>query len=339
MRTVKALVWREDVALEDVDKTQPGKNDVLIRVGAGSICGSDLTITAGKHPRARPPLILGHEFMGTVEEIPKNLDVSFQTGDRVVVEPLLSCKKCGPCRAGYEHVCRNLKLLGVETDGGFADYVAAPAEKVYPIPESIPNHAAALIEPTAVAVHAVDYAQLRGDERVAVLGAGPIGLLIAQVVRAAGVENIWMFDPNGFRAGLARSLGFSCFTIEERDAIATTLDATDGEGADVTFDAAGVPLSASQVIPMTGIRGRIVMVAIHKKPAQVELRDLAYREQSIFGLRIYAKGDFNKALQLVSDGKVDVEPLITQRFPFDEAVMAFKRAREGKNTCKIVIEA
>ena len=335
---MKALVWRDDVALEDVDKPRPGTKDTLIRVGAGSICGSDLTITAGKHPRAKPPLILGHEFMGVVEEIPKNVDAPFYVGDRVVVEPLLSCKKCGPCRAGYEHVCSNLKLLGVETDGGFAEYVAAPAEKVYPIPESIPDHVAALIEPVSVAVHAVDYARFRGGERIAVLGAGPIGLLVAQVARASGIEKLWMFDPNSFRAGLAENLGFRCFTMEDRDAVEIMLDETNGEGADVTFDAAGVPLSASQIIPMTGIRGRIVMVAIHKKPAQVEFRDLAYREQVIYGLRIYAKGDFQKALQLVSEGKVEPEPLITQRFPFDEAVSAFKKAREGKDTCKIVIE-
>jgi 2-desacetyl-2-hydroxyethyl bacteriochlorophyllide A dehydrogenase len=335
---VKALVWRDDVALEDVEKPKPGKNDVLIRVGAGSICGSDLTITAGKHPRAKPPLILGHEFMGTVEHIPGNLDVPFNTGDRVVVEPLLSCKKCVPCRADHEHVCQNLKLLGVETDGGFAEFVAAPAEKVYPLPYNISNCEASLIEPASVAVHAVDYAQLKGIEKVAVLGAGPIGLLLAQVVRAAGIEKIWMFDPNGFRADLASSLGFTCFTMQDRDAVEIVLDHTNGEGVDVTFDAAGVPQSAGNIIPMTGIRGRIVMVAIHKKPAEVAFRDLAYREQTIYGVRIYAKGDFQKALELMAGGRIQVEPLITHRYPFDEAVSAFTRAKLGQGTCKIVME-
>jgi len=335
---VKALVWRKGIALEERKKPRTAKSEALIRVGAASICGSDLTIVSGKHPRARPPRILGHEFMGTVAHITNGPDTNLKPGDRVVVEPLLSCKTCAPCRAGYEHVCRNLRLLGVEADGGFAEYVCAPLERVYALPDGISDEEAAVIEPTAVALHSVNYAQLCGNERVAVIGAGPVGLLIAQVSRAAGIEDIWLLEPDSFRLGLAGKLGFHTVDVAREDAVEAVLDLTNGEGADVTFDAAGVPVSGEQVVPMTGIRGKIIMVAIHKKPCQVAFRDLSYREQVIIGIRIYARGDFRRAIELVAGGKVRLAPLITQVFSLDDAVSAFELARGGDNSCKIIIK-
>lgn len=336
--SMKALVWRKDIGLEEWEQPQAREGEVLVRIGAAAICGSDLTILAGKHPRARPPRILGHEFMGTVAGLGEDVDTAPGRGDRVVVEPLLSCKRCTPCRAGHEHVCRNLKLLGIEADGGFAEYVCAPAERVYPVPDSVSDEEAAIIEPTAVAVHAVNYGGIRGGERVAIIGAGPVGLLIAQVARAAGVEDLWLFETNPFRLELVQRLGFHGINPEEEDAVEATLRLTRGEGAEVTFDAAGVPASGAQVISMTGIRGRIVMVAIHKKPCEVAFQDLSYREQVITGLRIYAKGDFSRAIELVSSGRVRLKPLITQVFALDDGVRAFELARRGSDSCKIVIK-
>jgi (R,R)-butanediol dehydrogenase/meso-butanediol dehydrogenase/diacetyl reductase len=335
---VKALVWREDIGLEDWEKPKAAEGEVLVRVGAAAICGSDLTILSGKHPRARPPRILGHEFMGTVAGLAGGCDTGLCIGDRVVIEPLLSCKSCAPCRAGQEHVCRNLRLLGIEADGGFAEYVCAPAERVYTIPDTVSDEEAAIIEPTAVAVHSINYGALKGSERVAVIGAGPVGLLIAQIARASGVENLWLFETNPFRLELARQLGFHAVDAEKEDVVDATLNLTCGEGADVTFDAAGVPASGARVIPMTGIRGRIVMVAIHKKPCEVAFRELSYREQAILGVRIYAEGDFARAIELVSSGKVQLRPLITQVFSLGDGVRAFDLARTGRRSCKIVLK-
>jgi (R,R)-butanediol dehydrogenase/meso-butanediol dehydrogenase/diacetyl reductase len=335
---VKALVWREGVGLEDWEEPKAAEGEVLVRVGAAAICGTDLTILSGKHPRARPPRILGHEFMGTVAGLAGGPDRGLVIGARVVVEPLLSCKTCVPCLAGYEHVCRNLRLLGIEADGGFAEYVCAPAERVYAIPDTLSDEEASMIEPTAVAVHSISYGDLSGSERVAVIGAGPVGLLIAQIARALGVENLWMFETDPFRLELAGRLGFHATHAEKEDAVEAVLTFTHGEGADVTFDAAGVPASGAQVIPMTGIRGRIVMVAIHKRPCEVAFRDLSYREQVILGVRVYAKGDFARAIELVSSGKVKLKPLVTQVFSLGDGVRAFDLARRGGESCKIVLK-
>jgi 2-desacetyl-2-hydroxyethyl bacteriochlorophyllide A dehydrogenase len=335
---VKALVWRKGIGIEEWEEPSPRGDEVLVRVGAASICGTDMTIIAGKHPRARPPRILGHEFMGTVAGLPEGPDRDLGVGDRVVVEPLLSCKRCAPCTAGFEHVCMNLKLLGIETDGGFAEYVCAPSERVYKIPDTIPDLVASIIEPTAVAVHSVHAAALEGGERVAVIGAGPIGLLIAQAARAAGAGELWILEPDPFRLELAKTLGFQTIDAYEGRGVEAVLDLTHGAGANVTFDAAGVPESGGQVIPMTGIRGKIIMVAIHKKPCQVTFRDLSYREQVIMGIRIYARGDFGEAIELVSGGRISLEPLITHVFTLEEGEEAFDLARRGENTCKIVIQ-
>jgi len=334
---MKAVVWLGDsVALREVPAPGPACSEVLVRVGYASICGSDVTIAAGKHPRAKPPLILGHEFMGAVAQAPEGSDLHI--GQRVVIEPLLSCKACRPCLAGHEHVCRALRLLGVEADGGFAEYVSAPADKVYPLPAAVSSREAALVEPLAVAVHAVDLGQVVAEDAVAVLGAGPVGLLLAQVAREAGVERLWLLEKNPYRLLLARSLGFSAVDVSAADPLQTVLDLTGGYGADVTFEAAGVPETTRLAVPLTAIRGRIVMVAIHKKPVEVELQTLTYREQTIVGSRIYARGDFRRAIALSESGAVQLRPLITHVFSLDEGVRALETATQSSECCKVLLE-
>ncbi len=335
---MKAIVWRDTVEVEVVPEPEPGPDEFLIEVGCGSICGSDITIISGKHLRARSPLILGHEFMGVIAALPEDLETDFALGERVTVEPLMSCKTCRPCQAGFEHVCQNLKLLGIETDGGFAEYVKVPKDRIYALPDSISDEEGALIEPLAVAVHAVDFAQVKKDDFVVVLGAGPIGLLIAQVVRAAGASRIWLSEMDEYRLCLASKLGFDTIDVRSEDPVRKVLDLTNGYGADVTFEAAGVPTTARQMIPLTGVKGRIVMVAIHKKPCEVEFQQLAYREQTIFGIRVYAEGDFPRAIALISERKVQLEPLITGVFDITDGKKAFEMAQKGMNTCKILLK-
>ena len=346
---MRALVWRTtavaDIAVEHVPEPVPAEREALVRVGCGGICGSDIMIISGQHPRAKPPLVLGHEFMGRVEALPaasRLPECGGLRGRRVVVEPLLSCKTCRPCRAGHEHVCESLKLLGVETDGGFAEFVKAPVERVYPIPDSVSDEEAAIIEPLAVAVHAVSSGEIPGDgaagqTTASVIGGGPIGLLIAQVLRAAGVGKILVCEVDAYKLSLADKLGFDWIDAAKHDPVQEVLKRTGGRGSDVTFDAAGVSETGMQLIPMTGIRGRIVMVAIHKKPCAVAFRDLAYREQKILGVRIYARGDFQKAIGLAAGKKVDLKPLVTGVYSLDRAIEAFDLARSGKNVCKVLI--
>ena len=334
---MKAVVWRDAIELEHMPCPKAEKGNILVKVMCAGICGSDITIIAGKHPRARPPLILGHEFMGTLADDLNTGTGFIAKGTRVVVEPLISCKTCRPCREGHEHVCGDLQLLGVETDGGFAEYVAVPVEKVYPLPFSISDEEAALIEPLSVAVHAVSFAPPRENDVIVVLGAGPIGLLTAQVVRARGARWIYLCDINNHRLELAHALGFSVVHCERRNVVEEVLRFTDGHGADITFEAAGVPATAGWMIPLTGIKGKIVMIAIHKKPSEVHFQQLAYREQAIYGVRIYGRGDFNTAIKLASTNKVKLKPLITHRYTLEQCHEAVETARTDQTACKVLM--
>jgi (R,R)-butanediol dehydrogenase/meso-butanediol dehydrogenase/diacetyl reductase len=337
---MKALVWKavDELAIEEIP--EPVRGDLpIIRISYTGICGSDITIKSGKHPRARTPLVLGHEFTGTIDYVPPQLTGKLVPGQRVVVNPLISCKTCRPCLAGHEHVCMNLQLLGVEHNpGAFTACIAVPqAERIHPLPDSVSDKEGALIEPLAVAVHAVDYAELAPGESAVVLGAGPIGLLVAQVARVAGVKTLFVVETEPARRARAERLGFRVIDGAQGDVVEKVRELTDNAGVDVTFDAAGVPATAAQVIPLTGIKGRIVMVAIHKKPAEVAFRDLAYRELRILGTRIYAKGNFETAIDLVAKAKVDLKPLITHVLPMREALRAFDIAQNDKEACKVLI--
>lgn len=338
---MKAVVWKDvdKIDIEEVPEPE-SKDEVIVRTGFTGICGSDITIKTGHHPRAKTPLVLGHEFMGVISFVPPHLRDQFSVGQRVSVNPLISCKKCRPCLAGNEHVCTNLKLIGVERNpGAFTEYVSIPQpERIHPLPENVSDEEGAMIEPLAVAVHAAETAALRSGETAVVLGAGPIGLLVAQVARHHGAAKVVVAETEPARLKLAQKLGFQTIDVKQKDIVKEVDSITGGYGADVTFDAAGVPVTASQVIPITGVKGRIVMVAIHKKPAEVLFRDLAYREIAILGVRIYSIGSFPKAIELVAKGQVDLKPLITDVFPMEEALKAFDLAQNSKEACKILVK-
>jgi 2-desacetyl-2-hydroxyethyl bacteriochlorophyllide A dehydrogenase len=337
---MRALVWKEKDTIVTEERPLPnaGKDEAIIRVGCAGICGSDLTIIAGKHPRAKAPLILGHEFMGTIEALPSFYGGKLKAGMRVTVEPLISCGNCRPCREGHGHVCRNLKLLGVETDGAFADYVSVPLTKVYPLNDSITDEEGAMMEPLAVAVHAVDTGKIKPGESVIVFGAGPIGLLCALVAKAQGHEKVMIYEIDGKRIVRARNLGLNVVDTSRENAVEAALNFTNGDGADVTIDAAGVPAVGASLIPVTGIKGRIVIVALYKNPCEVFFRQLSYSEQSIYGTRIYAQGDYEAALCLVRDKKISLTAINTHTFKWDGIDDAFRIAKDPSESCKVLVK-
>ena len=336
---MKALIWDLDGGLKTIDRDLPvlGPDDALVRVEAIGICGSDITIKGGHHPRAKAPLILGHEFCGTIERLPASGLSGCAVGDRVVIEPLVACGHCAPCLQGFEHVCESLKLLGVETDGGFAQFARVPKACIHLLPQSISFTEGAVMEPFAVGVHSVNASGMKPTDRTAIFGAGPIGLMIGLASRAAGNEPLAVFEISEFRRSLAERLGFRTVNSAKEDVIAKSQDLTGGKGFDIVFDAAGVPPVGEQLLQVTAIKGKVMMTALYKKPCSMLFRDLSYREQEIHGLRIYARGDFAQAIRLVADGTVDLKPLVTGVFPFAEIQDAFAAAETGKETCKIVV--
>lgn len=340
---MKALVWTEPgkIELRDVPVPRPLAGWALVKTAYGGICGSDITITAGKHPRAKAPLILGHEVSGTIMEINRE-DVSgsidLKEGHRVVLEPLLSCGHCTPCKKGYDHVCENLKLTGVEADGGFAEYFVAPLHRLYGISSRVSDEEGAVTEPLSVAVHSVNYGEPTPESSAVILGAGPIGLLIGLVLKAKGLKSIWVSEVDDHRLDLAKSLGLGVIDAKSTDPVKKILELTDGKGCDITFDAAGFPAVGMQIVPMTAIKGRVVMTALHKQPCEIFFRDLSYKEVLIQGVRIYAKGDFAEAVELLESGKVDVKPIISHHFTMGEFETAFTAARNSSESCKVIMK-
>ncbi|OLT06597.1 hypothetical protein BJF90_16140 [Pseudonocardia sp. CNS-004] len=205
--TMRAAVWTGPGRVDVRDVPYPRVPDgwLLLRVEYGGICGTDLSIVAGKHPRAAAPLVLGHEIVGIVVRTgPDGPPV----GTRVVVEPLISCGRCWACRHQESHVCRELELFGIDAAGGLADHMAVPADRVVPVQPGVPVRRAAWAEPLAVAVHAVARAQVRGGESVLVFGAGPIGILVALVARKAGAARTVVVEQKASRRKIAADCGF-----------------------------------------------------------------------------------------------------------------------------------
>jgi 2-desacetyl-2-hydroxyethyl bacteriochlorophyllide A dehydrogenase len=285
---------------------------------------------------------MGHEMVGQVVKINGSgnyagTTVPVRNKDIVAVEPLLSCGLCPPCKKGAGHVCEKLRLLGVETDGGFAGYFTAPLYRLNKKPEGISLQEAALSEPLAVAVHSVNYGKPEPGDYGVILGAGPIGLLIGLVLRARGISSFWISEVNDRRLELAQRLGFSTIDAKVENPVDKILELTNGHGADMTFDAAGVPSVGPQLIPITAILGRIVLTALHKKPCEVFFRQLSYGEQSIRGVRIYAGGDFREGVNLLGSGAVKVLPLVTHTFEMADYEEAFAAAADGSKSCKVLI--
>ncbi len=337
---MKALVYhgKDSLALEEMEAPKISEGEALIKVHYAGICGSDLNIWHGALSRIVPPVILGHEFCGEIAELKGQTKGDLKVGDRVVVEPLINCGVCLPCRMGLYHVCRCLKLIGVDVHGGFAPYVKAPFQRIYKLAPGASMELAALTEPTAVATHMVRRSGTQVGDFVVVLGGGPIGLLVAQVARACGASNIHISEINDFRLDLAKQLGFPVINPQKTDAVQAVLDMTRGEGADVVFEEIGLPEAAAQMIPMARVRGRILMGGIYKKPAPLDLQNVAIKEIEIVGSRVYDFRDFQAALDMLNDGRVKGAPLISKKIQLDQIIEeGFNVIQAGGQVMKILV--
>ena len=336
---MKALVWHGpyEVSFEDVAVPSLREEEALIKVGYAGICGSDLTIYAGKHWRSKPPMIMGHEFAGEIVEL-RSSRTDLQVGQRVVVEPLLSCGRCYSCREGAYHVCSTLGLLGVDTDGGFAEYVRAPVERIYRMPDSLSMEKAALVEPAAVAVHDVYRSRAKMGDHAVVLGGGTIGLLVAQVARVATSRPVEIVEISDWRLDLAKKLGFDPIDAKRVDVVQEVLRRTDGRGADVLYDAAGAASTADMLAALTRIHGQVVIIAMPKEHHPVDLAAFALKEIDLTGCRVYNYRDFGSAIELIAENKIDVGSMISHVLPLERGKDALELARKGDASMKVLLK-
>ena len=335
---MKALTYVEPdvVRMLDVDMPRAGEGEALVKVHFAGICGSDMAIVAGKHPRARPPLIPGHELSGEVVQIDAaGAATDIKMGARVTCYPLLCCGRCWACEHDLEHVCRSLRLIGIDRDGAMAEYVKVPAELLYGLPNAMSYEKGALIEPLAVGVHAVSMANSHKDDFTVVMGAGPIGLIVALCLREAGVERITITDVNASRLGLAQRFGLETLNVAQCDAKEEILSRTDEEGADVVFEVAGSESAALQMTELARSRGKIMMVSVHKTAHQVDLRSVNFKEITIIGTRVYTRSDFVRAIQIAEE--LPLEDLISHKVGIDEGARGFELMGNPDNVCKVLI--
>lgn len=318
--------------LIDVPELEVPDGWAVLRVSYTGICGSDFPIVDGAHPRASFPLVMGHEITGIVEHPGSG---NLKPGMRVAVNPLLTCGSCGPCSQGLGHICRNLRLLGIDAPGSLASLIAVPPSNLVPFRSGVDPTEAALAEPLAVAVHAVRRSRLASGERVVIFGAGPIGLLVGLVARHAGAAEITIVEPSSARREAAVTLGFSA--IEPGD-LQASRDSGD-EGPAVVFDCAGHPSVAGQLANAAPARGRIVIVAVYHGPAAFDLRELAFAEQEVLGVRVYAPEDFVAAVRLVDEGSLGLERIPVSVLPLKEVAQGVNQARSSGGVVKTLIQS
>jgi (R,R)-butanediol dehydrogenase/meso-butanediol dehydrogenase/diacetyl reductase len=335
MTSMKAAVWAATDQVDVTDLPMPVVPEgwALVKVAYNGICGTDLAILHGKHPRATSPLIMGHEISGLVEQAGAT---GPGAGTLVVAEPLISCGECGSCKNGLTHVCRHLGLYGIDAPGGMAQYVALPPEVLHAVPDGVDPRTATLAEPLAVAVHAVERSGMQAGDTVAVYGAGPIGVLTALVARHAGAAVVVITEPSPWRRNVAAALGFPV-VAEGSTMLATLAPLTDGEGADTTFDSAAHSSVAAELTATTRVRGRIVVVGVYKTPTPLDLQAVCFKEQTVIGVRVYTSADLTRAIELIASGALGLDRFPTKAFDLTDVAAAFDAATSGQDCLKVLV--
>jgi L-iditol 2-dehydrogenase len=334
------LVSAEKIELEKTRIPSLTSDEVLIQVKVCGICGSDIHAYKGRHPFVHPPIVLGHEFSGMVSEIGSGVR-GIPKGEKVTVEPNIVCGGCYNCLHGRHNICLNLKVIGcVGYNGAFAEYIVVPKDKVIKLPEGISYDEAALIEPTAVAVHAVKKAEQRVGDRVVILGAGPIGLLVMQVAKISGAGEVIITDLLDYKLKKARDLGADR-TINSRSENLVSLIKEDyGEaGIDLIYDCVGIEETVSQAIQIARKGTKILIVGVPEEKIRVNLAYVQDRELELLGSLMYLREDFTTAIELIHQGKVRARPLISHHFTLEETDKAFQKILTTKEeVLKVLIQ-
>ena len=323
------------VRVVDGETTHRGPGEALVGLRKAGICGSDLSAYRGTSPLVTYPRVLGHELLVDVLECPEMPKLE---GRRAVVDPMVRCGHCRACRSGRYNCCATLKVMGVHLDGGLQERFPLSLERLFPVPDTLPDDAAVLAEPLTIAYHAVQRAAISAGSTAVVLGAGAIGLLIAQVLMRARGCHVLVVDVVAQRLRVAEALGATALqgdVLSLREAIGR---ATNGEMADVVFEATGNPGCTRMTTELVGHGGRIVLIGWNQGPVEVDTVTLMRKEVDVLGSRCSCNA-FGAATQLLADGVIAVDVMITHRYSMDDAGEALRKLDSGDGaTLKILID-
>ena len=334
--------------LREIPRPEPGPGEVLIRVHACAVCGTDLRIFAGGKTRGvYPPRVLGHEIAGEVVGLGPGADeyTDVKPGDRVAVPPGIPCLACRFCSTGHENLCKRRKGLGYFYDGGFAEYMVVPDVAVrhgllYRVPDALSDAEAAIAEPLACVVNGQSKSQVKLGDVVVITGSGPIGLMHLQLSRLAGARKVLVSEPSADRRALAGELGATRTvdpTTENLDQVVA--DESNGDGADVVIAAIGVPKLVNQLLAITRPGGRVNLFAGYSGEGETTISAnlIHYGELIVTGTSACTRDDFRKALDLLESEQVKAAPLVTHRFPLSQIEEAFETTRSGAGL-RVVVE-
>ncbi len=330
---MKTLLYPEfdKVELAEAPIPTPGAGEVLLRVAAVGICGSELEAFRNRSPRRPPPLVMGHEFCGTVEALGDGVGKA-ELGRRVVSNSLVPCGECVRCKRGDTHLCGTRQIFGMHRPGAFAEYVAVPARCLIPWPDDLSAEAACLAEPLANGVHMVNLTRHLRPRTVLVIGAGPIGLMAQQAFQAMLGARVTVADLSADRTQVALRHGAErVFNPRESDALTVARELTDGEGFDLAVDAVGAQATKRQSVAVVRPSGAAVWIGLHENEISLPSYEVTLPERHIFGSYASSMDEMATAVDLMATGQVKTDDW-ARIFPMDRAVEAFDRMLAAQGT-------
>lgn len=348
---MKVARWHgvKDIRVEDISEPTPAAGEVKIKVAWTGICGSDLheylagpifVPVAENHPLShdKAPITMGHEYCGTVTELGQGVS-GLSVGDRVAIEPIFACGDCAACLEGKYNLCDSLGFVGLSGGhGGFAAYSVVPARMVHKMPDDLSMEQGALVEPAAVALHAVRLSKIKAGDKAAVFGAGPIGLLVVEALRVAGAAEIHVVEPSEVRRAKALEIGATtAIDPTSTDAVAAIVQATGG--VHVAFEVTGVPQVLPQCINATRHEGQTLIVSIWESDASFQPNTAVLKERQLQGTIAY-RNVYPAVMALMTQGYFSAEKLVTKRIALDDIVAeGFEALVAEKSHVKILVEA
>jgi L-gulonate 5-dehydrogenase len=327
-----------EFGLAQVAMPQVAPGEVKVDVAYAGICGSDMHIIHGQNAFVRFPRVTGHEFSGVVREVGQSVE-HLKVGDRVCIDPVISCGTCYPCRINRPNVCTRLQVIGVHRDGGFSEQVCVPAENAHRLPDSMALSHAALVEPYSIALNVLDRMQPHPGDSLLIYGAGVIGLTLVQMARALGLTDITVTDVIDARLETARALGASrTLNGKAVDVEATMRELTDGEGVPLIVDAACIPALMPQMVRLASPAGRIGLLGFNAVPSDLVQLEMIKKELTLVGSRLNNR-KFPRVIELIASGKLHVQEMISHRVSFDEMPAAIDLIENHpEQTRKVLVE-
>lgn len=339
---MKALLLEayHDPRLTQLPIPEIREDEVLLRVKACAICGSDLHGYTGKSGRRQPPLVMGHEASGVVEKAGPAVS-AYKPGDRVVFNSSLYCGQCWYCRRGMENLCVQARVFGVncdsyKLDGAMAEYLAVPERILYPLPQAMSFVQGALVEPLSIALHAVNRTQIEMDDTVAVIGAGAIGLMLVKALKNTAASRVVAVDVDDFKLECALKAGAD-LALNTRHDVAASIQKIAPRGADAVFEAVGIGQTVEQALDLARRGGRVTLVGNAQPRAELGMQKIVLKELSVHGAYACAN-EYETALSLIAGGRVTVDELVSATAPLEEGKQWLDRlARGGEKLIKVVL--